>query len=199
MTNLQQWADQLRAEAGGKIQQRIRAVMVDLALDGQREADKLIRSRFEHGGVRTGALVRSMAGKVRDITGGVEAVVSAGGRTGGADVPYARPHEDGATIRPKRGKFLAIPMPAAKTKAGVARGGPRDFPNLRFQPGRDGSTAWLVQEMGRGKTARSVLMFKLVRRVDIKGKHYLRDGVATAVKRLPEPMQAALAAAVAVR
>lgn len=199
MTTLQQWADQLRAEAGGKIQQRLRVQMTELALDGAGEARDLIVARFERGGVRTGRLHKSLAGVARERGGTLEAVVSAGGRTGGADVRYARPHEEGAIIRPKRGKFLAIPMPAALTGAGVARGGPRDFPNLRFQPGRDGSTAWLVQESGRGKTSRSVLMFKLVRRVEIKGKHYLRDGMQAALGRLPAPMQAALSAAVAVR
>jgi hypothetical protein len=34
-----------------------------------------------------------------------------------------------------------------------------------------------VQDQGRGKNARSTLMFKLVRRVDIKGKHYLERAI----------------------
>jgi hypothetical protein len=51
---------------------------------------------------------------------------------GGQAVPYARIHEFGGTILPKRGKFLAIPLGPVLTAAGVARGGPRQYPGLRL-------------------------------------------------------------------
>lgn len=34
---------------------------------------------------------------------------------------YARIQEEGGTIRPKKGKYLTIPLPAARTKAGAPR------------------------------------------------------------------------------
>lgn len=40
--------------------------------------------------------------------------------------PYGAIHETGGTIRPKRSRFLAIPLDAAKTGAGVSRFGARE-------------------------------------------------------------------------
>ena len=73
---------------------------------------------------RTGTLARgtkplpvTMDGS--KVTGGI-----------GFSAPYAGVHIGPAgsrvTIRPKNKKFLAIPLPAAKTAAGVPRGGPLD-------------------------------------------------------------------------
>lgn len=45
------------------------------------------------------------------------------------ETKYARIQEEGGTITPKRSKFLAIPLDAAKTAAGVARISPRDLPD----------------------------------------------------------------------
>ena len=195
-TDLHAWAERLRAEVGGKLQARLRQAMLELAMDAQGEAQDNIRSRFERGGVRTGSLHRSIAGQVREVGGHLEAVASAGGRTGGRDVPYAGIHEVGGVIRPKRGKWLAIPMPPVLTTAGVARGGPRDY-ELRFVP-VSGSRAWLVRDAGRGKTARTEPMFLLVRRVQIRGKHYLRDAMQAALGRVDEPFRSALTLAVEV-
>ena len=45
---------------------------------------------------------------------------------------YAAIHEFGGTIKPKKGTYLSIPLDHVKTAGGVARGGPRDYPNLKF-------------------------------------------------------------------
>ena len=95
-------------------------------------------------------------------------------------VPYARIHEFGGTVRPKSSKYLAIPIGAAKTKAGVARKRPREIPNLKFVP-RKGRSPLLVLEHFKnvkvkllGKTIRtdkvvtkSTPMFVLKRSVTI--------------------------------
>jgi len=53
---------------------------------------------------------------------GVAVVLSAGGRVGGAPVKYARIHEYGGTITPKRGRYLVFSLDArARTPAGVPR------------------------------------------------------------------------------
>lgn len=194
--DLHAWAERLRAEAGGKLEARLRQTMLELALDAQGAAQDNIRSRFERGGVRTGNLHRSIAGRVRETAGTIDAVASAGGTAGGKDVPYAGIHEVGGVIRPRRGKWLAIPMPPVLTAAGVARGAPRDF-DLRLVP-VSGTRAWLVRDAGRGKTSRTEPMFLLVRRVQIKGKHYLRDAMQAALGRVDEPFRSALTAAVEV-
>lgn len=49
------------------------------------------------------------------------------------DSKYARIHEKGGTIKPTKSKYLAIPLDAAKTGAGVSRyKSPRDVPGLKF-------------------------------------------------------------------
>lgn len=49
------------------------------------------------------------------------------------DSKYARIHEHGGTVKPKRGKYLSIPLDAAKTSTGASRyTSPRDVPGLRF-------------------------------------------------------------------
>lgn len=124
---------------------------------------------------RSGSLRRSIAGRVvqtgrtvsavdnsgqvqlfgRTVQGSpLSAILSAGGRTGGRNLIYARIQDQGGTIRPVRRKWLALPTPEVKTAAGVARyASPRDYPEpLRFRLIRDGSgpsaLAALVERVG---------------------------------------------------
>jgi hypothetical protein len=73
---------------------------------------------------RTGTLARS----TRALEVRLEGNKVVGGLAFGAK--YAKVHIGPAgstfTIKPKNKQFLAIPLPAAKTAAGVARGGPLD-------------------------------------------------------------------------
>ena len=102
---------------------------------------KHIKDRFRTGGttedrtaVRTGALRRSYAYKLetprRDVTDIRVGVMKPGAEDKALE--YAATHEFGATIKAKHSKFLAIPLDAAKTAAGVPRGGPREFENTFF-------------------------------------------------------------------
>jgi len=89
----------------------------------------------------------------------------------GADakvLEYARIHEkDGETvIRPRRSKFLAIPLPAVKTAVrGVARGLPRDFSETFVRRNDKGR---LVIYQNRADQV--VPLFALVRSVRVKGR-----------------------------
>lgn len=105
----------LRAGGLAKV---IRAPMVGLALEGERRGKLNATTRLR---VRSGRLRASITGKVRDVNGMPEIVLSAGGRTGGADVGYARMLEFGGIQRPRNAKMLRIPLPAALTAAGVDR------------------------------------------------------------------------------
>ena len=125
---------------------------------------------------RSGSLRRSIAGRVvqtgrtvsavdksgqvqlfgRTVQGSpLSAILSAGGRTGGRNLIYARIQDQGGTIRPVRRKWLAIPTPEVKTAAGVARyASPRDYPEpLRFQYLFFGLAA-LVERVGDGDVVR---------------------------------------------
>lgn len=60
------------------------------------------------------------------------------------DVLYAKVHQHGAVITPKRARFLTIPIGPALTQGGgaksakVARGRAHDFPGLHFMMGKKG-------------------------------------------------------------
>lgn len=99
---------------------------------------------------------------------------------------YAAVHEnDGTTIiRAKSGKYLAIPLPAARTRAGVARGGPRDYPN-GFFIGRRPDSPVFAQRVGNAV----VPLFVLKRQVSVKGRPALQPVARSFV--IPE-LQAAI-------
>lgn len=79
---------------------------------------------------RTGALARAYGYKTARDGNAVDLRVGVmKPRADARTLAYAAAHEYGATISPKRGKYLAIPLDAAKTAAGVTRGEPRSFPN----------------------------------------------------------------------
>lgn len=62
--------------------------------------------------------------------------------------PQARLQEYGGTVRPVNAQYLAIPLPAAMTRAGVARGSPRDFQNTFFAVSKAGNLI-LFQSLGK--------------------------------------------------
>lgn len=108
--------------------------------------------------VRTGALRRSLFSTVaRHGANAVSLLCSIG-----SNAPYARVHEYGATIVPRSAKYLAIPLAAAKTAAGVSRwSSPRDFPGeLTFIKSKLGNKL-LVKFVGKKKNKRMIPMFVL--------------------------------------
>lgn len=124
---------------------------------------------------------------------------------GGAE-KYAKTHLEGRTIRPRRGKYLAIPLD--KTKAGVARRkSPRDLPGRAlflkkrsgltsssrrnrglpndrpvFVPRRSGKPGWVILFGGR---ARFVLVREVTvrKRLDLE-KSFKKDGEPSLLRRL---------------
>lgn len=123
--------------------------------------------------VRSGRLRASIRAFVRR---GPELVLQAGsGR-----VKYARTQEFGATIQAKRSRYLAIPLEAARTGAGVARWpGPRSVPGLFFIRSKAGNPLLVVRD---GDGIRP--MFALKERVTIKAQPFLRPAMALARKSL---------------
>lgn len=82
--------------------------------------------------------------------------------------PYAKIHEYGGTIRPVKGKWLTIPLPGAATKAGVARGGARDFENTFFAWSKNGNL--ILFQKGKGKKGKPTPLFVLKEEVTIPAR-----------------------------
>lgn len=150
-----------------------------LALFAEGEARKNATSRLR---VRSGNLRRSIAGTVEAGLGSSRVVLSAGGRIeGGGEVPYAATQEYGATIRPKRVKWLAIPNEVARYPSGAAMyQTARDYPNPLTFVHLGGPRAMLWDpKLG-------VAAYALLKKVTIKPKWFARDAIR-ATERQVEP------------
>ena len=140
--------------------------------------DLMSGPRPEKLGVRTEALrssVKSIA--VKESPGLIESGVGFG-------TQYARPHVGPkgqvTTIRAKKGKFLAIPMAAALTPSGVAKGAPRSgmwgqtfLFRLKDGSGRLMLFGKRIAQKGAkaGQTRGSIVpLFLLVKQVKIKSR-----------------------------
>jgi len=74
----------------------------------------------------------------------------------------------GGVLRPKRAKFLAIPLPAALTASGVARGAPRSFTEAFFKETRSG--ALLLMGKPLASTKEPIPLFVMKKRVEQKAQ-----------------------------
>lgn len=93
-----------------------------------------------------------------------------GGGAGSDVMAIAHAHEYGATIKPKKGKYLAIPL----TKEAEEEGSPRAFNNLRFVNAKGGNLLMVRdKKKGRGKTE-SEAMFLLVKSITLPERSFIR-------------------------
>lgn len=131
--------------------------------EGARAATEIAR-RYNK---RSGALARSYGHRVEMLSRLVRLEVGTI-QPGSSDkvLSYAAAQEFGATIRPRNRQYLTIPLAAAKTAAGVARGSARDYPNTFIAKGI------IFQRQAGGPP---LPLFKLAKQVKIKG-----TGIATA-------------------
>lgn len=106
--NLDRIARELPAE--------LRRLLTVTALDADAKAKVNATTTLN---VRSGRLRASITSSVEQAAGNFAIVLRAG--TEGGTVPYARIHEEGGTIRPKKAQFLKIPVGPALTGAGVPR------------------------------------------------------------------------------
>lgn len=98
------------------------------------------------------------------------------------DVVYAGTQEYGATITPRRGKYLAQPLRAAQTPTGQLRAEFRGVSSLREI---DGLFVIKAKRSGRLFLARNegangdklVLYFRLIRSAKIEPTYFMRDGL----------------------
>lgn len=121
---------------------------------------------------RTGHLASSTRWKVRPSKKSVLLDLKSG-------VPYANIHEYGGTIRPKRKKFLTVPLPAAQTPAGVTK--PlKGFKNTFIIRSRSGGLL-IVQDTGDGGI---IPLFVLKKKVKIPARKWASKAVAKAWGKL---------------
>ena len=185
---VEQFAAMLERAALGKIQSAVVATLDLAILETEGEARDLAGTRLHH---RTGYLARSITGTVDDAWPAVTVALHAG--AGEHGVKYAALQEYGGTVRPKKGKFLAIPVGPALNPAGGARQtSPRDVPGLVFVPVHGGRMGRLVKAEGKGSRARLTTWFILVREVTIEGKRYMRDPWEAFERSLPAKLDAAI-------
>ncbi len=119
--------------------------------------------------VRTGHLKGSISvGSVESDSETISVSVFAG-----QDLPYARAQEYGATIRPKRSSFLAIPIGEALTPAGVARFGPREI----TANGYSGSFVAHGVIFGTNGRGHAEPLFALKRSVTIPARPFMRPAL----------------------
>lgn len=150
---IKRWLIRLLQQAGARFVSR----MIRERLSGPTAANSLSR--------RTGQLARSVTFKVTPGASNVTLNVSIG-----ANAPYAQIHETGGVIYAKHAENLAIPLPAAKTKAGVARlASPRQDATLKFMISRAGNKL-LVRITGKGKGRKIIPMYVLKNRVIIPAR-----------------------------
>jgi len=110
----------------------------------------------------------------------------------GEGVPYAPLHEFGGTIMPVKAKRLAIPLPAARTAAGVARiSSPRLMPDLKLIVTK-AKKLLLVRFIGK-KKKRMIPMFVLHKGpIQIPARLGLREELRTLVHEVHSSIEAKL-------
>jgi hypothetical protein len=175
----------------GKLQRAEQAsgpIMAEVLTTRLQEAVRYAHTRYLTGGTtadrlanRTGALRRSFDAEL--LTSGTAGTVSARigyirpqtTRAGADPLVYAAVHEgwpdnrSSTTIRPRHAKYLAMPLKAAMTPAGVAKGNPRDFDNTFVQRSKAGNLL-IFQRTAKG----IVPLFVLRSEVTIPARPALR-------------------------
>lgn len=139
--------------------------------------------------VRTGRLRNSLKGRPFALGDRIGIKLS-------SNVIYAPTQEFGATIVPKAGQFLAVPLAAAKTGAGVTKaefdvpGGLRQVPGLFVM--RTGGKAFIVRQKGEGLE----FLFVLKRSVRVPETAFMRRALQEVARDLPEKLASAAAEAI---
>ena len=126
---------------------------------------------------RTGHFTNSMGSRVDSSMFNISVVVGSGVRSGRRKrQPQANILETGGTIKAKRGKYLAIPLPAALTKAGAPRKGktsPRDWPNTFVNRSKKGNLIIFQKKGKRARDQRPTPLYVLKKQVKIPDFMYL--------------------------
>lgn len=179
---LDEWRRGIGKLAKSALPRAVRPVIAEAALRFEAEAKQNQGRAGLHR--RTGSLFNRTSGRARFGLDAFDAEVELR-----VDVPYAAVHEYGATIRPKRARYLTIPLAANKTAGGDVRMAPRMIRNAFFVRSRRGNL--LMMDPQRGP------MFVLVNQVKVPARPYvgparktttthLRAGLAKVMREMVE-------------
>lgn len=156
--------------------------------------------------VRNAFLRSSIGWRVEQTNRGLSAVIGSGIHNAKGRVPYANILERGGTITAK-GKYLAIPLRAALTRAGASKmPSPRDFKSTFVQRSKKGNLI-IFQALGKTPTGRKRLkgyigaggekiksnivpLFVLKKSVNIPPKKYMAITLAQMKPRIFQIMNA---------
>lgn len=139
-------------------------------------------------GGRTGALARSYRERFIGRSG---TITSAGSFS---DLVYARIQDEGGTITPKSGRYLAVPVGGARVPVGKW---PRHYgANELVLIKRKGRDALLAKVSGSGKRRKLKVLFVLKPKVVLRGRRYLDRASVKAEPEVARILEAALVAAV---
>ena len=122
-------------------------------------------------GVQTGALIRSITGK---ITRSTKHIVKG---TTGSDLEYAAIHEHGGIIQPKVSQYLAIPL-------GKTQGKPRDYPDAFFITSKKNNL--LIVKNNGGEL---LPLFLLKKQVEIPARPFLKPAYLDNKKKVQEDLR----------
>lgn len=172
--SVRQFQDFLHQKSRGDISRALNRIAIRKAARLEKYGKKNAGNRLN---VRSGRLRASIRGAAKmDRNGSIVLSLRAGGREEG--VKYAGIHEHGGRdgtgiIKPKKGKFLTIPIhDSLTTGAGVARyASVRDVPvPLNYAQSRKGQPLLVNSETGE-------VFYLLLRQVKIKKRPYLKPAV----------------------
>lgn len=122
--------------------------------------------------VRSGRLRSSIGSIVTESGDSIIGLIGSGVRQG-ERVKYANIQETGGIIKPKNTKYLAVPLPAALTPAGVLKKKPREWPDTFVMKSNNGNLL-IVQRKGK-RVTRLVSLFVLKKQVRIPPSYYMSD------------------------
>lgn len=123
---------------------------------------------------RTGALAQSAKWRVRKSGMGFKLICESG-------TAYGAIHEHGGTIKPVNGRYLTIPLSAAKTPAGVTRKPAREWDDTFFYE-TDAGKLLLIQSRG----TRIIPLFLLVKEVVVKASRWASKAVDETEATIPQ-------------
>ncbi len=170
-----------------RMKSRLRDAVRISAIEVQRQTKVLLNARKSVRGGRspsppgfppanlTGALSRSIKVDLSEIDSLTAKVYT--------DLVYARIHEYGGTIVPKRRKALAIPL-------GNVTGEPKDYQDL-FMVHRPGQPPLLVRQMYKTKWAIQP-MFVLLPQVTLPPRPYLRPALSMTMPAIRDRIRRAI-------
>lgn len=188
MITIDTLADRLREAVRTVLRPAMQEAATEAALEMESHSKELARVRMR---VRTGNLRRSISTLTKWQSNDILITHRAGG--GDRDVVYGAMQEYGGVIRPKHGKYLAIPVGKALTPAGVPRyHSPRQVPNLVFRRSGGGNLVAGLERRSRGGRKTFDILFWLVRSVTIRPKRFLRDPFESVAAELPQRLASAV-------